>query len=1043
MRPHLSLHFAATLVFVVLSKSLCVAATPAVEFEDPIPLTSNGTNINLGNHSAPRLVDWNSDGRLDLLVGAGDGYIWIFMQATSSNSPNFQAGQKVQASGVPIRVGTGYTGVCFADMNGDGRPDLVAAGNDNLVRYFPNIGIASAPAFSNSVVIQGTNGALTLPSGVNGRIDIADWDGDGLFDLLTGDFDGTLKFYRNTGNSNAPIFGLPPIQFKRASIAINEPYNVHPRAFDLNHDGVLDLTYGINWGYFKFLVNHGGAGATHFSSDHVASNTNGTQLNVRSLVQDDSIPDFADLNGDGVLDLITGGLNGKLFWMPGVRYTRDLDRIEAIMAAHTNDLGSVLAANSSLRDELFGLHQNVRRLAADFLPMADRSALRDWYVGHIGRYSQYLRRQYLNPAQNLYVPYLAGQVWVNLFESLPDLPYDRRIAASACGFTGTMSNLMVNLGVIYVENASSTATSQQAVYDIAASIPSQLQIVELITEAQFLQGPNGSGAGSIQARTGVNVFAQVGDYSEGFPPEVPPTLIDGFCVVVAHELNHNVEHAAGQIYPWYWDRKFDLLEQSSPPDVIFKDHNSVGFGIDLPATQARFLSRGFWDGNANTWTSAYNAYWSTGPGQGFDRHWLRDNLRFCLDNPQEAFATLANQYFTSSDVMLQLAVSRWVEGITNCINQFLFFADVYALGSNSTWFYRIDTAANVTRTAIPVQRDANGHICGFSAGANRCDFALDADGNVSAIFVNSVKKPTLFDGLLAYYPFNGNANDESGNGRHGIVLGATLAEDRFGRDSNAYHFDDIDDGIRVGSISVTGRLTIAAWIFKEGDSSTHDQIVCITNAGGVYLSIFPNSNPSLKNHVDFGANYNPADRYFSTNPVPVNAWVHIAATYDGQQVRLYQNGSLIQEASRNGGFSSGRMYIGRDGPGAATDVFRGVIDDVRIYNRALGQSEVADLFSAEVTLPRPSISQPVITTDKRFSVLIAGGEVGRLYRVQASTNLSLWSDVTNFVSTITAWQFIDPFFTNYSRRFYRVVCQGWLSPLFFRFRLHGPRTLSA
>ena len=547
-----SLRLAAALVSVCFAKSSSLAVTAALEFGDPIPLTTSGTNINLGNHSAPRLADWDSDGRLDLLVGAGDGYIWLFMQATSSNSPNFQVGQKVQAAGVPVRVGTSYTGACFADMNADGRPDLVIAGSDNVVRYFPNKGIPSAPTFSNSIVIQGTNGALVLSTGVHGRIDIADWDGDGLFDLLTGDFDGTLKCYPNTGNSNLPTFGVAPMLFKRAGVSINEPYNVHPRAFDLNQDGVVDLTYGINWGYFKFLVNHGGAGATDFSSDYVASNTNGTQLNVRSLVQDDSIPDFADLNGDGVLDLITGGLNGKLFWMPGVSYMRDLDRIEAIMAAHTNDLGSVLATNSSLRDQLFGLHQSVRRLATDFLPMTDRSSLRNWYVGHIGRYSQYLRRQYLNPSQNLYVPYLAGQVWVNLFESLPEPSSNRRIAASACGFTGTMSNLMVNLGVIYVENASSTQTSQQALYDIAASIPSQLQIVELI----------------------------------------------------AHELNHNVENAAGRIYPWYWDRKFDLLEQASPPDVIFKDHNLNDFGIDLPATQARFLSRGLWDGNSNTWASA-------------------------------------------------------------------------------------------------------------------------------------------------------------------------------------------------------------------------------------------------------------------------------------------------------------------------------------------------------------------------------------------------------------------------------------------------------
>lgn len=712
-----------------------VAMTPTLTFEDPLPLTANGTNINLGSHSAPRLIDWNGDGRLDLLVGAGDGYIWIFLQASLSNSPNFQAGQKVLAGGNPMRVGTGYSGACFADINGNGRPDIVVAGNDNLLRYFPNIGTLAAPTFSNSIVL------LALPSSVSGRIDIADWDGDGIFDLITGDFYGILSFYRNTGSSNAPQFAAAPLLLKRAGQVINEPYNVHPRVFDFNQDGKPDLAYGINWGYFKFLINSDGLGATNFPSDSIANNTNGTALNVRSINGDDSIPDFADLNGDGVIDMITGGFNGKLFWMYGVSFTRNLDRIEAIMAANTNNLGNVLSTNSTIRNELFGQHQSLRNLTVNLLSHADRTVLRDWYAGHIGRYPQYLRRQHLDPTIHPYIPYLAGQVWVNIFEALSDQPANRRLAAQVCGFSGTMSNLMVDLGVIYVENGLSTAVSQKAIYDIAAAIPAELQIVELITEYDFLQGPGGSGAGSIQARTGVNVFAQVGGYAEGFPPDVTQTLIDGFCVVVAHELNHNVENAAGRIYSWFWDRKYDLLEQASPPDIVFKNHNVDGFGVDVPSTKARFLSHGLWNGNSNTWSSAYDAYWATGTAAGFDRHWLRDNLRFCLDAPQEAFATLANQYFTSSEVMLQLALSRWNEGITNCINQLLLFADVYSLGSNTTWFYRVDTAANVTRTAVLLQRDSANHINRLTTGSYNYDFALDSEGNVRAVFQNSLTTP--------------------------------------------------------------------------------------------------------------------------------------------------------------------------------------------------------------------------------------------------------------------------------------------------------------
>ena len=228
----------------------------------------------------------------------------------------------------------------------------------------------------------------------------------------------------------------------------------------------------------------------------------------------------------------------------------------------------------------------------------------------------------------------------------------------------------------------------------------------------------------------MNLFAQVGDYSDGFPPDVTQTLIDGFSVVVAHELNHNVENAAGRLYPWYWDRKYDLLEQASPPHLVFLNHNTLRFGLNLPATQSNFLAHGLWNGVAADWSAAYDQYWNTGPGAGFDRHWLRDNLKFCLDAPQEAFATLSNQYFTSSDVMLQLAIARWKQGITNCINQVLFFADVYSLGSNQTFFYRINTAAKVTRTQAALHRDTSEHIDGITAAATHYDFALDKEGNV-------------------------------------------------------------------------------------------------------------------------------------------------------------------------------------------------------------------------------------------------------------------------------------------------------------------------
>ncbi|MDH4071147.1 MAG: hypothetical protein OEV30_12075, partial [Ignavibacteria bacterium] len=80
-------------------------------------------------------------------------------------------------------------------------------------------------------------------------------------------------------------------------------------------------------------------------------------------------------------------------------------------------------------------------------------------------------------------------------------------------------------------------------------------------------------------------------------------------------------------------------------------------------------------------------------------------------------------------------------------------------------------------------------------------------------FSSDAQVPT--DGLVAYFPFNGNAHDESGNGNDGAVHGAQLAQDRFGNQNSAYRFDGINDYILFGnnpSTLLLGDMSISVWI---------------------------------------------------------------------------------------------------------------------------------------------------------------------------------------------------------------------------------------
>lgn len=100
---------------------------------------------------------------------------------------------------------------------------------------------------------------------------------------------------------------------------------------------------------------------------------------------------------------------------------------------------------------------------------------------------------------------------------------------------------------------------------------------------------------------------------------------------------------------------------------------------------------------------------------------------------------------------------------------------------------------------------------------------------LAALASNASAQSWLTNGLVAYYPFNANANDESGNGFNGTVNGATLTTDRFGRTQSCYSFNGTDNYIRLplntGNLNGSTQVTISAWInpnqIKTGSIFSH------------------------------------------------------------------------------------------------------------------------------------------------------------------------------------------------------------------------------
>ena len=221
------------------------------------------------------------------------------------------------------------------------------------------------------------------------------------------------------------------------------------------------------------------------------------------------------------------------------------------------------------------------------------------------------------------------------------------------------------------------------------------------------------------------------------------------------------------------------------------------------------------------------------------------------------------------------------------------------------------------------------------------------------------------DGLVAYYPFNGNANDESGNGHNGTVYSATLTTDRFGNPNSAYSFNGIGNYIKASASGLpTGTRTVSLW-FYANTIVNHPELMGY--GGGAYattwfMSINSTNIPGsilLESHWDV----NRLD-YFYNQP-PVGAWYHLVATTDINGTKIYVNGEL--KASNNI-YINNTIVDGKDlaigsitdtsGFAPYTDVnvsfFDGKIDDVRIYNRALSTSEIQELYTgAEI----PDMSQ--------------------------------------------------------------------------------------
>jgi len=296
-----------------------------------------------------RYVDYDGDGRLDVIVGADDwteygwdnaydaegnwtrgplrGFVYVVRNAGSNEKPKYEKTFKVEADGEPAEV-FGWPSPNFADFDGDGDLDLLCGEFLDGFTYFENVGLRTKPEYAPGRRLKAPDGSplvmdleMITPTAI-------DWDGDGDLDLIVGDEDGRVALIENTGelgDDRTPQF-LPPRYFQQEADDVKFGALATPVGFDWDGDGDTDIITGNTAGYIAFIENLSGPGVekpkwaapvlleAEGRVIRIMAGPNGSIQGPCEAKWGYTTLSVADWDGDGLPDLVVNSILGKVHW---------------------------------------------------------------------------------------------------------------------------------------------------------------------------------------------------------------------------------------------------------------------------------------------------------------------------------------------------------------------------------------------------------------------------------------------------------------------------------------------------------------------------------------------------------------------------------------------------------------------------------------------------------------------------------------------------------------------------------------------------------
>ncbi|MDA0168656.1 Ig-like domain-containing protein [Solirubrobacter taibaiensis] len=244
--------------------------------------------------------------------------------------------------------------------------------------------------------------------------------------------------------------------------------------------------------------------------------------------------------------------------------------------------------------------------------------------------------------------------------------------------------------------------------------------------------------------------------------------------------------------------------------------------------------------------------------------------------------------------------------------------------------------------------------------------ARDDAGNTreSAPLVLTLENPAVDPaGLVGAWGFEEaagtSATDSSPAKNHGTITGATRVS---GRHGGGLSFVNSGDWVTIpshASLNLGAAMTLEAWVNPTGFNYWHTVLLRERNANAMAYGLYADNDVDrASGHVSTNGSEVHTN---GTSTLPVNTWSHLAVTYDGSSLKLYVNGTLSSQRAVTGTIDSSTLPLRIGGNNVWGEYFRGVLDEIRVYRRALSAAELATDMASPVQPPIPDTSPPTVS----------------------------------------------------------------------------------